>query len=361
MAPKVDNVYESLHAEILGRTWGVGEKLPTEHGLAERFGVSRATIGKAITKLVHDGLVERRTKAGTKVLRNSTAPARAPLLLDAFGFISPGRQHESMRRMWSGFQDAAGETGRRTLTMTFGLDVQAELEIVSRLAEFDIKGAVLAPMLTDAGQWGNFARAFERCGHPIVLVGTFFAGSSIPAIVGDSFHAGYTMTRYLIDRGLRRIGFLINYSFAQTSRERFLGYRWAMDEAKLPMESHSVRQEAAMNPNFTDPLAEPIQIALSYLREQSSLEGVVCGDYPVAAGLLAAAKQLGICVPQDLKVVGIDNMTSIPTQPGLTTYDFPHEQMGAKAFELLSHLVAGEPVNDGDIQLRGRLIERSSV
>ena len=360
---KSDAIYNQLRQEILAGRWVVGCKLPNESEIAQRFGCSIGTVSKAVGVLVHEGLVERRSRAGTRVLRNSVghaAPAGARL--DAFAFIYPSEQHEGIWRIVKGFNDAAREEGRRVVMLTTGADYQKESELLGRLSEFDVRGAVVYPVVPSPQDQIHFSTMLLASRFPVVLAEVNLPGLRCPAVVADGLHAGYTVTRHLIERGHRRIGFFSNYAWVPFMRDRYLGYRWALSDAGISECAQWVMLENSMHPVFDDLLREPTELARHYLRKCKSLDGVVCANDFLAFGLINAARERGIRVPEDLKVAGIDDFAMSPSEIlPLTTYHIPYEGMGRRAFEVLSE-VSDQPSSLlMEIQLRGELVVRQST
>ncbi|RRJ96644.1 GntR family transcriptional regulator [Opitutaceae bacterium TAV4] len=368
---KVRNIHADLRERVLACEWQQGDTLPTELELADRFDCSPNTIAKAMMLLASEGLVERRARAGTRVLRNTPAPTSASgteegnggVELDAFAFIYPSAQHEGIWRTVQGFQAAAHECNRRAVMLTTGTDYRKEAEYISRLSEFHVRGAVVYPNVLTPEDQAAFSQLLVSAKFPIVLASVNLLGLGCPAVTVDAFHAGYTMTRHLIDRGLKKIGYFSNRSSSVSMRDRYLGYRKAMEEASLPMPAEWVFLEPTMHPDFADPVREPTELARGYLAQARAVEGVVCNTDFLALGLIQAARELGINVPRDLRVTGIDDyaLASKGDIP-LTTYHVPYETIGAKAFEVLAARVANKgtgPVSD--IQIRGEIVVRASA
>lgn len=362
-APKKLNViFTALKERILNGSWKVGDQIPTEFDLATEFGCSRGTIGRAIAQLVHEGLVERRTRAGTRVIRNTQARDAAAIDFDAYAFIHPSQQHEGVWRTASGFQLAAHQTQSRTLMLSTGTDFRKEAEIIGRLAEFDVKGAVLFPVILSPQDLAFYTQMILACRFPVVLVELNIAGIGRPAVVADGLHAGYTMTQYLLKQGLKKVGFLANYAWAPIVREKYLGYRQAMEDAGLSVTESLVHLDPTMNPSFDNPLREPTEIARAYLKNHPDLEGVVCSNDFLALGVIHAAQELGLRVPQDLKVTGIDdNALTRSGAIGVTTYRVPYETIGEKAFLTLHSMISGKPQSSMETQSRGELVIRQSA
>lgn len=360
---KIEKVYRILVERIsLGRV-PVGECLPTEFELAAEFGCGRNTVSQAITRLVHEGLVERRRRTGTRVLRNSMSSGKPSVELDAFAFIYPSDRHEGGWRIVNGFQDAARQCDRRVVTLTMGADYNKEMELVSRLAEFDVKAAAIYPIVTSPEIQMRLSGLLLESKFPIVLVETNLTGLGRPSVGVANFHAGYTMTQYLLGAGLSRIGFLANNSWMSSVAERYRGYQWALEEAGKTSDSGRVALlEPEMHPNFEDALQEPTDLANRYLDMHPDVEGVVCSQDFIARGLILAAQARGLRVPKDLKVTGIDDFAKqAENEVPLTTYHVPFEEIGRKVFAMLDALQQNKTIPELETQVRGQVVVRKSA
>jgi GntR family transcriptional regulator, arabinose operon transcriptional repressor len=201
----------------------------------------------------------------------------------------------------------------------------------------------------------------KACRFPVVFADMNIPGANCPAVIADGFHAGYTATRRLITGGLTKIGFLSNHAWATSMRDRYLGYRRALEEAGLPEVQPWVRLDPVMHPNFANPMAEPYRIARDYLRGAAAIEGVVCANDFLAIACAGVARELGLAVPADLRVVGIDNLAAASNnEPSITTYGIPNEEIGRRAFAVLNDLIHGRQPLVQEIQIRGELIVRQS-
>lgn len=358
---KVDAVFAEMERRITSGAWPVGEQIPTEAELAEEFSCSRGTVGRAIARLSHDRLVERRTRAGTRVIQKAADRTAKGLDLDACAFIYPSAQHEGVSRIVNGFQQAANESRQRTMMLTTGTDFRKEAEIVGRLGEFNVRGAVIYPVISSPQDHIYYMQMILACPYPVVLVDVNLPGVGRPGVVADGQHAGYTMTKHLIAQGARRIGFLANYAWVPAVRDRYLGYRQAMSEAGLGEGKEHVHLEGKMTPRFDNPLEEPTAIARAYLDRHPDLEGVVCADDFLAHGCLDAARERGMSVPGRLRIAGIGDFRLLPqTTPALTTYRVPFEQMGHRAFTVLTNMINTASREAGEEIVRGEIVVRDS-
>lgn len=368
---KLEAVYVALKRNIESEIWKVGERIPTEVELARTFDCGRSTAGGAINRLVHDGLVERRTRVGTRVIRSSSPRGLLPrstedrsrLELDAVAFIYSSELHGGIFRMVQGFQLEARRRGRRVINLSTGTDHHKEAEFISRLAEFDVKGAVFCPLASSVEEELLFSRAIHQSKLPIVLTSAL-AGSLCPSVLVDNFRAGYESARHLISKGVRDIGFVANGAMCSYVRGRYQGFCWALREAGLPVSPRYVLLREERQINFEDPLAEPRELCRRYLATvERGLEAVVCADRYLAVGMVHAALDKGLKVPRDIKIVGMgDDALRPPGGVTLTTYTVPYEELGREAFRLLDQVLNTPPhgPNPSGVLVGGHLIVGSS-
>ena len=359
---KQDFIYAELLKRITTGICPISARIPTEQELALEFQCSRGTVGRAIMRLVQEGLVARKPHDGTRVIRTTLSAPAPSLNLDACAFVYPSDQHEGVWRTARGFQQAAHGANRRTLMLSAGTDYRKEAEIIGRLGEFNVKGAVLFPVITTPTEMAYYSQMILSCPFPVVLVELSISGMGLSSVVVDGFHAGYTMTRHLLDKGIRRIGFLAHYAWTPFIRDRYLGYRQALEGAGLAEDESCILLEPTMNPNFEDPLTEPYQIAQRFLEKEPKVDAVVCASDFMALGLMRAAQEKGLRIPKDLKITGIDDYESAAAaSPALTTYHVPYETLGKKAFELLNAQMSKGSGRAIEKQVRGEIIVRQSA
>lgn len=358
---KLQAIYSQLREGIVSGEWPTGTKLPNETEIAQRFDCSLGTVSKALALLVHEGFVERRARAGTTVIYGSVDPAASQL--DAFAFIYPSEQHEGIWRTVKGFQDAAREVGRRVVMLTTGLDYQKESEFIARLSEFDVRGAVVYPFIPTPQDQVHFSQLLVESKFPVVLAEVNLAGLGSSSVGIDGFHAGHAMTKHMISRGKTQIGFFANFAWTPSIRDRYQGYRWALEEAGMGEPTGGVYLNSAMHPNFQDPLAEPTAMAHAFFDQAGKLDSIVCADDFMALGCLAAAQERGWCVPNDLLVSGIGDYSALTAscQVPLTTYRIPFEEMGRRSFGILDKILSSETSQPEECLIRGEIIVRKSA
>jgi LacI family transcriptional regulator len=227
--------------------------------------------------------------------------------------------------------------------------------IASLLATIRLDGVVLTPPLCDMGQ---VLDAVEQANVPYVRVSpSTFPGRSAYVDMDDVL-AAYEMTRYLIDRGHRDIGFVRGHPEHGSSHRRFAGYTRAMNEAGLkPRPGH-----IAQGYNSFASGHEAAQDLLADVHDLPT--AVFASNDEMAFGVMAHAQQAGIRVPDQVSVVGFDDTPgSMIVWPHLTTIRQPVTDLAyAAADMLLSRTDSGEgqPLRAASRLLPFELVRRES-
>ncbi|WP_298819085.1 LacI family DNA-binding transcriptional regulator [Chloroflexus sp.] len=191
---------------------------------------------------------------------------------------------------------------------------------------------------------------------PAVLLNCFVADRSLPAIVPDEQQGGYTATEALIRRGHRRIAFVNETIPMPALFGRLEGYRQALADYGLPFDPTLVRR---CHSNAQDTFA----VVRELLELPDRPTAIFCFNDKMAMGAYDAIKRAGLRIPQDVAVIGFDNLELIAAQlyPPLTTVALPHYEMGQRAVELLQTLSAGEQLPPIQHTIPCPLVERASI
>jgi len=192
-------------------------------------------------------------------------------------------------------------------------------------------------------------------GIPLVALDPTSDLHSTPSIGATNWSGALDATRHLLDLGHRRIGVLSGPVKDLSSRARLDGFRAAMDAAGVAFDQHLLR-----NGVFT--FEQGRDLALELLRLPDPPTAVVCGDDLQALGVYEAARIAGMRIPEDLSVVGFDDVEQAAwCAPPLTTVRQPFAEMGATAAKLAVALAAGETPNRRRIELATTLVVRGST
>ncbi|WP_367128791.1 LacI family DNA-binding transcriptional regulator [Saccharothrix sp. HUAS TT1] len=179
---------------------------------------------------------------------------------------------------------------------------------------------------------------------------------SVPSVGAGNWSGAIAAARHLLDLGHRRIAVITGPVDRMCARARLGGVRAAMEGQGVPLDDRLVRIGHWFA--FEDGLAHGREL----LRLPDPPTAVLCGNDLQALGVYEAARQEGVRVPQDLSVVGFDDISAGRwSGPPLTTVRQPMVEMGAAATELVLALAAGRPPARNRVELATTLIVRDST
>jgi len=172
-----------------------------------------------------------------------------------------------------------------------------------------------------------------RTHQPVVAVDPHVGGSSLPTVTAQNLEGARAATRHLVALGHRRIAFLAGRPDLESARRREAGYREALAEAGIAFDPDLVRVGA-----FTEETARVPAHELLTLPDRPT--AVFAANDLSAIEVLRTAAELGLSVPDDVSVVGFDNIPeSALTDPPLTTVDQSIQALGQEAVRLLLDLI----------------------
>ncbi len=193
-------------------------------------------------------------------------------------------------------------------------------------------------------------------GIPVVALDPFgMPPDTVPSVGSTNWNGGVAATRHLLELGHRRIAVIGGQAQSLVARARLEACRAAMDAAGVPLDERLVRTGRLL---FEDGL----ELGRDLLGLADRPTAVVCGNDLQALGVYEAARQARLGVPDDLSVVGFDDLDFTRwCGPPLTTVRQPFEEMGAAAARLVLTLAAGEVPEQTRVELSTTLVVRGST
>lgn len=177
----------------------------------------------------------------------------------------------------------------------------------------------------------------------------------VPTVGSNNWSGGLAATRHLTDLGHRRIAVISGPSAVLCSRARVDGYRSALEGAGLPIDPELVRWGTF----HTD---AGYAHTLELLRLPNRPTAIFAGSDYQALGVIRAAAELGLRVPQDLSIVGYDDLPIAEwINPSLTTVRQPLTEMASHATHMLIDLSEGREPRSRRVELMTDLVVRSST
>ncbi|MEV4754204.1 LacI family DNA-binding transcriptional regulator [Micromonospora sp. NPDC049559] len=196
----------------------------------------------------------------------------------------------------------------------------------------------------------------RRRSIPFVVVDTDSATSAaVPTVGSNNWNGGLMATRHLLELGHRRIAIISGPEDVLCSRARAAGFRFAHDEAGVPVDPELVRYGSFY-------LDAGYQHGLELLARPDRPTAIFAGSDLQAMGVLRAARQLGLDVPGDLSVIGYDNLPMTAwIGPALTTVNQPLRDMAGTATQMLLDLAQGNDLATSRIDFVTELVVREST
>ncbi|RXZ66836.1 LacI family DNA-binding transcriptional regulator [Agromyces albus] len=254
-------------------------------------------------------------------------------------------------RIVLGAQEAASDRGWLVVVVNSGGDRLIEQRQLASLLAQQVDAIVYATMSHRPSSLPTALRTI-----PTVLVNTHDESIDASWIVPDSFTIGTDATRHLIEHGHERIAHLTIAESGLGRDGRVAGYRAAMEE-------HGHSPIIVSTPEGATAVGGR-EAAEQLFERHPDVTAAFCFNDQMAMGLYQVAALRGVQVPDDLSVVGVDNLDLVAAAllPGLTTVALPHYEMGRWAIDQVARLLEHEdPPPAVHERYRCELIERDSV
>ena len=187
---------------------------------------------------------------------------------------------------------------------------------------------------------------------PLVAIDPHKEGTSFPAVIATNHAGALAAMEYLLSLGHRRIGFIGGRPELQSAVRRWQGYKDGLRQANIPLDP-----ELAQEGNYSMETGFTCTQRLLNLPDPPT--AIFAANDQSAFGVLRAAQEAGLRVPEDLSVVGFDN-TPEAAYAGLTTVDQFMDKMGYVATEMLVSLIQGNCLDSNVHKIPTRLIVRGS-
>ncbi|WP_240916021.1 DUF6807 family protein [Sanguibacter sp. HDW7] len=304
--------------------------------VAEAAGVSRATVSRVMNGLRGEDEITRRVREVAERLAYRPSATARSLSLGrtlAVGVVVPDLANPMFQAVLRAVTDGAYRSGYGVvIAETAGRD-EREVDVVRATRARCDALVLVSPQMSEQA----LEAAADELG-PLVLVNRSLPGSRIPSVNVDYAEAMYTVLEHLVELGHGSIAYLQGPASSPSNRARLEG----VDEAQVSFGGTSL-VTLPCGPTVADGYAA----AEAVLATRAT--AVVAYNDQVAFGLLAHLGELGVSVPEDVSVVGFDDIELARyAAPSLTTVRVPHDELGAHAWERLSALVAGTSATADD-------------
>lgn len=324
--------------------------------VARLAGVSTATVSAVInnTAFVSDELEERVRAAIAQLDYRPNALARG-LKSNRTRLLSvmvSNITNPAYPEVVQGAEDVASKAGYHILVCSTANDKEKERIYMESMLEHQVEGMLVA---TIEEPDNPFLQEFKAKNIPLVLINRCPEGYTGSAVMVDNFTAGLLATRHLISLGHEEISF-VGAQNLLTSRHREAGYKSAMQEAGLTIPEHLIR--------YCDYEEQPAYLEFKKMAENGNVpKAVYVGNDLMAFGVIRALLEEGYKVPEDVSIIGCDNIEfSSKFIVPLTTVHLPKYELGKLGAEMLLRAINSESrqLEAEFIQLKPHLVVRKS-
>ncbi len=295
--------------------------------------------------------------------RNGLARGLKRQRTDTIGLVLGDIANPFAAELSRGVREVLEERGYTLFICISEHSAKEDVEAFDSLADHRADGIIVA---TRASRLGN--EKLERLiqsGLPVSLIGRDFRHPQADLVTADNLKGGYEATKHLIQTGRRRIGFIGVSLTKSVALRRFHGYIEALEEHGLPVAEELIVGPRGVNDQMPGYSTEEIGYEgmnrLLSLKERPT--AIFARNDFTAVGALNAIKQAGLRVPEDIAVVGYDDIPlAAHTSPPLTTVRQPTRDQGRVAAEfLLRRIEAAEHLPRAERVFQCRLVVREST
>ena len=259
-----------------------------------------------------------------------------------------------------GAQDAAWAAGYLLLLVNTGGDDELEAAAIAALRQQQVAGVLYATMYHRV-----VTPPASLAGVPLVMLDARAAADEVPSVIPDERAGARTAVDALAEQGHRRIAFVLDAGESPAGEGRLDGYRSALADRGLPADPRWVVRAASDSDG-----GHEAGLQLFDLSPDERPTAVFAFNDQMAVGVYRAAADRGLRIPDDLSVIGFDDLYVVAREltPGLTSVALPHYDMGVAAAQIVLESIAAGSRPPGGAPGAGRvvrvacpLVERGSV
>ena len=250
--------------------------------------------------------------------------------------LVPSIENAIIPEITKGIEDIARQSGYTVVLCNTDEDPKVQAEYIRKLRNQWIDGFLVSSMIGDYQMFKELSAE----GVPLVLINRFEDDNELDAVGVDNFAGAYRATSYLIKTGNKHIAIAMGSENLRLYRDRLAGYRRALKDFNIPVdEKLIIRQENGVN-GFYAQIKE-------FLDKGNRFDALFATSDPKAFICMHALQDYGIKIPDEVSVVGFDNVyMSATVNPALTTISQPLYEIGAHAMRKLLNQIEAKRNNE---------------
>ncbi len=343
-----------MAGERAGRGGDVAGKRPTINDIARRSGLSKASVSRALNgkQDVDPSTRKRVVELAGRMGYVPSASARALSVgrSNCLGLLVPSLTWPWMLEILRGVAEEIERSGYSLILYTTASGADAERAFMSQVVP---AGAVEGLALVIPPGMLDYIGRLAKRGLPVVVIDDRGHHPEFPTVATTNVEGGRSATRHLIEQGRRKIAMVNGPVDFGCDRDRLEGYRLVLEEAGIRYDPGLVE-----NCDFTQ--AGGASAMTRLLQANPHLDAVFAANDLMAFGVLEALRDAGRKVPDDVAVVGFDDIPAAAlTHPPLSTVHQPLYEMGRTAAVMVMSGIQGKDIA-GRVELPTRLVVRGS-
>jgi LacI family transcriptional regulator len=325
----------------------------TIRDVAERAGVSIATVSRVlndrpdVTAAIRERVIE--AAAALHYEPNRAARSLRTRATSVLGLLIADITNPFFTAVARGVEDAAQHAGYSVLLANTDEDLPKEHRYLEVAVAERLAGVLLSPASSTATSVARLAEA----GIPVVTIDRRLQRPEVDSVTVSNFRGAADATRHLIEQGCQRVAFIGGPQSTTTGARRLAGYRAAIREAGRPDAPELIVRG--------DYRLEGGRQAMAELLENTTFDGVLIANGPMAIGAMQVLADWERVVPDDVAVVSFDEeLWASAYRPALSVVAQPTYEIGQRAAELLLERIADPSLPPRRLVLPATLHERAS-
>ena len=356
--PLYEQIIQDLRQKIEDGTFKPGDQIGPQQELAKQYGVSLITVKNAIAQLVAEGLLFSRPAKGTfvaeKKIRRGDGSAHKSI-----GLVLSDINHAYFSMIVRGIEAQAYELGFNILLSNSSGSIEKEENQIEHFRKIGVDGLIIAS-LSGESKVTKYLQRLHREDFPYIMI-SYVHDPEYWYIGTDNDLGGFIATEHLIKTGYESIGYVHLGKHNLLSEVRKNGYYRALMEHGKKFSSDNI---FVLDADHRDITVERHHLGEKFCKEFVSLskkpEALFFFEDMVAMGFIAAASENGLRVPEDVAVVGYDDVvvsrySSVP----LTTVHRQVDMVGRMAVDIVQKRINKIDIGNRTI-LKPTLIIRES-
>ncbi|MBU4228620.1 LacI family transcriptional regulator [bacterium] len=322
--------------------------------VAKRAGVSVNTASRAINNKPDINLeTKKRVLQIAKELgyiRNAAAVALRTKKTGTIGVVIADNRNPFYAEVLNGMEEAAREKNYHIILANTQRDYKKEEDAINLLLAKRVDGLLITPVQDKDDDIKNLIDA----NIPFVVVGRDFENIEVDAIYNDEVKGGFLATEYLIKKGHKRIALINGFLYKSPAKGRSEGYKKALNKYRIPLDESLI---SVGDINIEDGHERTKQM----LEKDLNFTAIFVYNDMMAFGAMQAIKEKGLRIPEDIGLVGYDDIPfSSLISPALTTIRLKKQELGAESVKLLLSRINGSRKKIKKVMLDVELVIRET-